>query len=203
MLKKKKAAFLPLILADESYKEKYRQGFMIAYDEYLKERKFLLPHQGESAVSTTGTLSLFQEIRNSAPGENINKWSEIGVKIRAEYLIIVRFLKPDHVKFKNTHREIVYITDKSTQSELPRQVTVFIDTDMWYQKGEIMIIDVEKKALVYHLKKETKAGYSRRSSRGYGPSTFREAISSLGSEEIPSLKNVIYLFFKGIFKSWN
>jgi hypothetical protein len=202
-LKQGKTVFLPFILIEKDRKESYLRSFNLAYTKYLKGWSLVLPHQGESLLDTSGAAGLFSELEAKHPLVYHSNWVELGEKIKADYLIITLFNKPKHVNIKDEHRETVYQQQPGTEHEVPRSVPIFTEINMWYQKGELIIIDVKNKRVVYSLEKETKSGYSRRSSRGYGATTIRETLAKESGKEIPTFSNAIVLFFKTIFEEWN
>mgnify|MGYP001019206922 CR=1 FL=1 len=203
MMKKAKSAFMPLIFYNENNDILYLKNFMTAYEEFLKGWKLIFPHQTYALLDTSSVLSKFNEVSKFEVSQRIQAWVEIGEKIQAQYIIICILQKPNHVTIKKTKREIEYRTERNSTTQIPVTVTSFIDVNIWYLKGDVYIIDVKEKKMVYSFFAESKAGYRRGSTRGFGITSFTEAIESLSEESEPSLKKAVYFFFKTLFKKWN
>ncbi len=202
-LKKQKIVFLPYILESPDLKSTYRKAFMRAKDRYIKEWKISYPHQSESMLDAYRIFSAFVKLKKINPLTHAKKFAKIGKKVKYRYLVILKFKKPSHVKLKKMIRKTVWVYDKENDMRFPQTSNVYINIDMWYQKGEVYIIDSKKRECVYHLSKETKSGYRRESSRSFLPSTFRELIKSGSDKSIPTHLNAVFLFYKGLFQSWN
>ena len=201
--KNAKTVILPFALYLGSDKELFNKAYKASYKKFIKNMRLTSPEIAEVMLSNAGVLSLFSEILSDSILSNQEKWAHIGKKIGAKYLVVFSFDKPKHTRERGSYRQFSE-TSINRDASVPASKKVYVDINMWYLKGSVTVIDVLKGKAVYMLTKETKSGYSRRSAAGTNtPSTFREFISGLKDEQIPTLQNAIYLFFKGVFKSWD
>jgi hypothetical protein len=202
-IKNKKAVVLPFVLYDGADKGLFNSVYSASYKKYIKDMRFSSPEVAEVMLSNGGVSALFSEIAQESILSNQTKWAKVGKKIGADYLIVFSFDKPNHVRDKGSYRQL---SNDSTgrDNDVPTMKKVFTDINIWYLKGSVTVIDVLKAKAVYMLAKETKSGYSRRGASNTGaPSTFRDFFSGLNDEQIPTLKNAIKLFFKGVFNKWS
>ncbi len=201
-MKNEKIVFLPFVLEKPSLKRKYKKAFMLAQDKYLKNRKISFPHQTESMLDARKVYSEFNKAKSLNPLTKPEPFVEIGKKVGYRFIVLMKFNKPKHVKVKRKYRKTRMVYDKQKDMDVFRTVNVFVNVNMWFQKGKLYIIDVEKGKCVYFLSKETKSGYNRESTRSYSPATVRDLIASSGGDSIPTHLNTLVLFFKGVFERW-